>query len=64
MKATPQKIKCPRCRSSRVDKRLSGAKYCKRCGQRWHKHGLLIPSFDRRKGADKKKDDDQLFFTI
>ncbi|PIR17560.1 MAG: hypothetical protein COV46_03585 [Deltaproteobacteria bacterium CG11_big_fil_rev_8_21_14_0_20_49_13] len=58
--------KCPRCKSVRVEMRLNSQRYCRRCGQRWWAHGLLVPSYDRRKknaGLDKKAGE-QLLLTI
>lgn len=40
--------KCPRCKSERLGWRLSGDRYCIRCGQRWTREGEEIPSTDRR----------------
>ena len=39
---------CPRCKSKRLQKRLDGSSFCKRCGQRVSSDGRLIPSADRR----------------
>jgi hypothetical protein len=50
-----KKAKCPRCGSQRIDERLGGDKFCKRCGQRWAANGLLTPSFDRRTLSKKGK---------
>ena len=45
--------KCPRCKSSRIHHRLSGERYCLRCGQRWSREGIIIPSFDKRNLNEK-----------
>lgn len=61
-----KKNKCPRCKSSRLAQRLNGEIYCERCGQRWAKHGLLIPSFDRRNLTQDEEfpEDKQLTITL
>ncbi|MBN1282990.1 MAG: hypothetical protein JXA24_04375 [Proteobacteria bacterium] len=43
-----EKHRCPRCKSSRLQRRLDGSSFCKRCGQRVASDGRLIPSADRR----------------
>jgi len=56
------KSKCPRCGSRRLDERLGGQRFCKRCGQRWKANGLIVPSFDRRtlKGEEQPQGGEQL----
>jgi hypothetical protein len=67
MERDAKKLKCPRCASARLDERLGGQKYCKRCGQRWKANGLIVPSFDRRTlkgGEEEDKGGEQLPLVI
>jgi len=42
-----KKNRCPRCDSVRLEQRLDGAQFCKRCGQRW-KGKVVFRSKDKR----------------
>jgi len=41
-----------------MEKRLDGARWCARCGQRIARDGRLVPSADRR--GDEAQPDEQL----
>ena len=48
--------KCPRCNGKKINWRLDGARWCKKCGQRITAAGEMIPSFDRRVFGEDKDD--------
>lgn len=50
-----KKYKCIRCKSTKIERRLSGDTFCKKCGQRFKINGELIPSSDRRKFKNNKE---------
>lgn len=42
------RLSCPRCASKRLDKRLNGIRFCRKCGQQWTRSGIELPSVDKR----------------